>query len=573
MNKFLFVFIAGLLSLAAFPHILFAQHDPDSLRPVEPNAVISAAEPDADTTAEPVEPVAELETVGADTASVAPDTLAAVPPPKPEPLVIFRNVGEGINTDEHESSPVISPDGKTLYFWSTNIDGYGFQDVYVTRLNESSGEWSSAQNVGPPVNNADANLVLSITPDGRKLLIYRHSKRMIEKGYSDLAIIKRTGMGFTPPKQIKILGYKNPILAGVTAHLASDDRTLILSYEGEDSNGLNDLYVSFYNPDSGWYSKPKNLGNINTGKDEITPFLAADGMTLYFSSSREGGKGGYDVYRTQRLDTTWQNWSPAINLGEKVNTDGNEMHFKFPLDAERAYMVTTATADTNYGGKDIYSLPMPEEHRPTPVVRVEGKVIDQDTKSPLSARIVYLTLPEGESVGSASSDEETGEYTIFLPKGKNYAVLAQGKGYIAVSENLNTTDTALSEAVVERDLVLAPMKIGSVVRMNNLFFKMGKAELEPASYPELNRLVFLLNNETGINIEVGGHTDAIGDDKVNNWLSRKRAEAIMEYLVGKGIAEERITAVGYGSKQPVAENNTAEGRSKNRRVEIKITQL
>jgi outer membrane protein OmpA-like peptidoglycan-associated protein len=487
---------------------------------------------------------------------------------------IPENLGEAINSEQDESAPVISFKGNVLYFWSLNRpDGFGFHDIYYTRL-DTSGKWVKAQNIGQPVNDAGANIVLSIMPDGKQLLIYQDSPAGKDKKPkpSDLAIVKKIGNLWSSPQFLKIENYKNTSGLPITAYLAVDKKTLLLSLYNEADNAQEDLYVCFWQPEKKQFSSPKSLGAaINTPHEEITPFLAPDGVTLYFSSNRPGGLGNHDIYMTQRLDSSWQNWSPAKNLGLPINSSADEMHFKFAADPSYAYFVSTA-GNGHLGGKDIYKVALPERLQPMPVVMVSGRVMDAANKTPQAARITYYDINENREVGTAYSDSVSGEYTIFLPAEKEFAIIAQGENYVAISENLSTIGLKRF-ALVQRDLFLAPLQINTTVPLNSLFFEIGKSTLQEKSFVELDRIAALMEKNPGMYVEINGHTDNTGDESFNKILSLDRANAVAQYLIAQKINPERIITKGWGSAKPVADNATQEGRDKNRRVEIKITKL
>jgi len=481
----------------------------------------------------------------------------------------LENAGKMINSEFDDSAPVISLDGNTLFFWSTRPEGYGFQDIYITEYDSSFGNWKFAKNIGSSLNNAGANIVLSITPDGRMLLIYRENRKADSLGYSDLAIVRKSYDGWSLPVQIKVDQFKSESGSALTAYLGADGKTLVMSMQNAESKGSEDLYISFVDKDTKAFSKPRNLGNINSTGADITPFLAPDNITIYFSSNRPGGSGGLDVYMTQRLDSTWQNWTPPVNLGKMVNTDGDDFHFKFPAAADFAYMVSTGRADTNYGGRDIYSIPIPPDFKPQPVAVVKGTVIDRASETKLGADIAYIRLSDGKYMGKAHSDPETGEYRVILPTGGIFAILAEGEGYIAISENLDTRNFSAYTEVV-RNLYLAPMEVGEIIQMNNLFFELGSSKLQPESYPEIKRLALMLKSHPTLEIEVVGHTDNIGDEAFNRQLSLLRSQEVIKVLSNIGVDNNRITAIGYGSTQPSDTNDTPEGRHNNRRVEFVI---
>jgi OmpA-OmpF porin, OOP family len=499
-------------------------------------------------------------------------TGVTAPPPPAAPSTHLENLGPLVNSSHAESAPVISPDGNTIYYWSIRPNGQGFQDIYIAHRDTNSGQWLNPIHPGFPLNDSRPNIVLSITPDGRKLLVYKDDKKAKAKGFSDLAIYKKYYDSWTVQTFLKFDQYENLGESSITAYLGADGKTIMLSKEGSDALGNEDLYIAFYTDSTKTWSKPMNIGNINTPNHEITPFLASDGITLYFSSDRPGGLGGYDVYMTQRLDPTWKNWSPAKNLGNMVNTPGDDVHFKFPTAADVAYLVSTYPADTNYGMKDIYTMLLPNEFKPHPVTMVVGKVRNKVNNNPMGAHITYVKLPSGENMGTATADSTTGDYTIILPTGYNYAVTAEGTGFIAVSENINVSGEMAFNRM-QRDLYLVPIEIGGIVRLNNLFFATASAVLDPNSTPELERLILLMNKYPTMVLEIGGHTDNIGDPTTNLRLSDLRAKSVVEFLVSRGINKERMIPKGYGMTMPSVSNDTVDARAINRRVEIKIVSL
>ncbi|MGB5007690.1 MAG: OmpA family protein, partial [Ferruginibacter sp.] len=337
----------------------------------------------------------------------------------------------------------------------------------------------------------------------------------------------------------------------------------------------NDLYVSFAEGNDIW-TAPKSLGKkINLPDyNEMSPFIAADGVTLYFSSDRPGGIGENDIWMSKRLDDSWTKWSEPINLGRPINTEGSEAFFTLDAGGEYAYLTSS---DGAFGASDIVRVKLLEKEMPDPVVLVSGNVYNAKTKEPLTASLVYETLPDGTEAGKGVSSPVDGSFKMVLPYDKNYSIRASADKFFAISENLKL-DSLIKAGYKEihKDLYLVPIEIGQVFRLNNVFFDFDKYDLRPESFVELDRVVGFLNEYPNIEIEMSAHTDSKGADDYNLTLSDNRARSVMDYILSKGIAKTRIISQGYGETKPVAGNSNAdgtdnpEGRQLNRRVEFKI---
>ncbi len=483
---------------------------------------------------------------------------------------IKENLGANINSGFDELMPVISPDGKTLYFCregDTSNLGYNKwkddQDIWYSIL-QDDGTWSAAQNIGFPLNNTYPNAVLSVTPDGNTLLLlgaYDESGK-VSPGVS---MAHRTAFGWSFPQKLNIRNL-NQNSSYASYYLSNDSKTLLLSIENQDSYGDRDLYVSFRQADDSW-SEPMNLGPvINTNKKDASPFIAADGKTLYFASLGHGGYGGEDLYTSTRLDDTWKNWTKPANLGPGINTAGKDYYYIIPAKADYSYLVSS---DNSYGLRDIFRLKIETRMKPKPVVLVFGKVRNAKTKDPIEARVVYEILPDGKEAGLANSNPQSGDYKITLQSGLKFGFRAEAKGFISVNDFLDLTDIK-EYTEIERNLELVPIETGEIVRLNNIFFDYDKSTLKEESFPELNRVVKFLNENPSIEIEISGHTDARGSDEYNLKLSHDRSRSVVEYIISQGITANRLTYRGYGETVPLATNDTEEGMELNRRVEFKI---
>jgi outer membrane protein OmpA-like peptidoglycan-associated protein len=479
-----------------------------------------------------------------------------------------ENLGPMVNSEYHEVLPVIAPDGKTLYFvrkeHPDNVGSNHRDDIWFSRLQED-GSWGPAENIGAPLNDPGYNFVCTVMPDNNALLL---GNKYYPDGSQDegVSLTTRTSEGWGFPVNLDIKNINN-IDEFSEYTVSPDGRVIIMSVLRADSIGGRDLYVSFLRENNAW-TDPENMGPaINSKFGDITPFLAADGVTLYFSSNRPGGYGSNDVYMTRRLDYSWKSWSEPRNLGYPINTPGWDAYYTVPANGEFAYFVSTSSG---YGKGDLFRIVLPESARPMPVMLVSGKVRDVDGKF-VPATIEYERLSDGKAIGSAHADPKTGEYKIALPMGYEYGFRAESDGYYPVSAHLDLTDMSSFDEV-QRDLILAPLQRGSSIRLNNVFFDFDMDVLRDESRPELDRLVKVLKTHPSMIIQIDGHTDDYGGYEYNVNLSRRRANAVVNYLISQGIPSVRLIPRGFGKTRPVATNDTDEGRQLNRRVEYTILQ-
>ena len=479
------------------------------------------------------------------------------------------NLGININTIYNEISPFVSADGKTLYFSRKNSpENTGGEkdrdEIYYTEL-QSDGSWGKAKNIGKPLNNTGPNFIISVTPDNNTALIGGTYKTDGSFGGAGISLAKRGENGWQLPQKVEVKNYYNKA-NGVSYNLSADGKTLLIACQRDDTRGDMDLYVCFLQ-DDGAFSEPKNLGNsINTFAREANPFLAPDGVTLYFVTSGYPTYGKSDIFVSRRLDDTWQKWSEPENLGHEINTESEEGSFVLDASGQKAYAISVTES---VGLFDVVQIELPEVLRPKAVVLISGRVINAKTKQPIAAKITYRDLETDTELGIANSSPVDGSYQIVLPSGNAYSFLAEKKGFIATSNNLNLEQLATYKEI-QQDLLLSPIEVGQTVRLNNIFFDTGKWDLRAESTAELKRLIQILKENPNMVIEVSGHTDNVGNEQKNVQLSQNRADAVKNYLQNNGIAASRLSSKGYGQSKPVAANNTEEGRQTNRRVEFSI---
>ena len=497
-------------------------------------------------------------------------------------IIKVENLGDQINTDNPEMRPTISADGNLLFFIRQNDPANiqyatvpNSQDIWYSKR-DSLGKWSPAKHLSAKVNASHYNAVFWISPDLNTILL---KGSFIDGQYYGMGVSmihKRRDNSWTNAEMLRIRNFEK---FGTTpqfgASMGHDGKTLLFYMTDKKGSFENDLYVSFSEGNNIW-TAPKSLGKkINLPDyNEMSPFIASDGVTLYFSSDRPGGIGENDIWMSKRLDNSWTKWSEPVNLGTPINTEKSEAFFTMDAGGEYAYLTSS---DGSFGASDIVRVKLLEREKPNPVVLVSGNVYNAKTKEPLTASLIYETLPDGTEVGNGVSSPVDGSFKIVLPYDKNYSIRASADKFFAISENLNL-DSLIKAGYKEihKDLYLVPIEIGQVFRLNNVFFDFDKYNLRPESSVELDRVVKFLNEYPNVEIEMSAHTDSKGSDDYNITLSANRAKSVREYILSKGIAATRIISQGYGETKPVASNtnpdgsDNPDGRQLNRRVEFKI---
>ncbi len=486
--------------------------------------------------------------------------------------LLAERLSNNVNSPYTEFKPLLSPDGRTLYFSRKNhpdniggvTDG---EDIWYSEM-DSTGEWKEAVNIGRPLNNEAPNYVCSVTPDGNSVVLLlgnQYNEKKTNKMSAGVSISTKEGDTWTPPFNLIIENDYN-YNAKSNYFLANNRQVLLLSVERDDSYGARDLYVSFFKEDSTW-SEPLNLGkHLNTAGDDSSPFLAADDKTLYYSTNGLGGYGGQDIYVAKRIDDSWTNWSDAQNLGPDINSPKEDLFFNIPLTGNYAYY----TQEVGEDNSDIFKVELPLKVMPADIIVIRGTLLDKETGEPIEAKILYEKLPEGTIAGITKSHKGTGKYEIVLPKGYKYGYRAEVEGYLPINENIDLTKEEIPNDEMSANLYMVPEKVAAVITLNNIFFDFDKSILKAESFPELDRLVTYLNDNKLIKIEISGYTDSTGPEEYNLGLSKRRAKSVVSYLESKSIESNRVKVSWFGEANPVEPNTTKKGRKENRRVEFKI---
>lgn len=471
-----------------------------------------------------------------------------------------KNLGPRVNSPDPEYLPTLTIDGQQLYF--TRNRNARNEDFFVTER-DSSSNWQSAHAVSGEVNTPWNEGAMHISQDG-EWMVFTACSRTDGYGGCDLYISYRTPTGWTPGQNLG--GRINTDQWESQPCLSPDKKSLYFVSRRPGGYGGSDLYVSHLLRNGKWDS-PVNLGpNINTPGDEQCPFLHADNQTLYFTSPYWTGYGNDDLFLAHKQPDG--SWSKPENLGYPINTIDREGSLIIAADGITAYYASNRS--DALGDMDLYQFELPKHARPTPTYWIRGKVTDQQSGKPIPAQLNLLDASTGNSMTTIQADE-AGLYLVTLPAGKNYLLTIRQPGYFFHSESFSMQ--ASTEAVPQQlDVQLRPFTTNTSVILQHIYFQTNRSDLADSSRAELITLSELLKENPNLIVEIGGHTDNVGAAADNLSLSKRRAESVVQFLLRQGIPKSRLQAKGYGSSEPIAENNTTEGRAKNRRSEMKILQ-
>lgn len=473
------------------------------------------------------------------------------------------NIGQGINTKEDEYLPVITADEGMIIFTRKSA---GNEDFYKSV--KKNDQWASAEYLSKDINTYNYNEgAQCISPDGN-YLFFTGCNRPDGLGRCDIYISKWEGKGWSKP--FNIGGPINTPGWESQPSISADGRTLYFVSTRNGGFGGYDIWKSDLNSDASW-SIPVNLGpRINTAYDEQSPFIHPDDESLYFSSNGWPGLGNKDLFISRKDHSTANQtgWQIPQNLGYPLNTFGEESGLTISSNGKLAFF--SSNQKSGFGGLDIYSFELPEKVRPNIVSYVKGVVFDKNSKAFLDAKIQIINLSNENLIFDNIADPESGEFLATMIAGKSFGLNVSKEGYLFYSGNF-TPEAKLATKPFLIEVPLQKIEVGGMVVLNNIFFQTNKYDLLPESKSELQQLIGFLNNNPSVSIEIGGHTDNVGDDKSNLLLSGQRAKMVYEYLIKNKIPPSKLSFNGYGESQPVADNSTEEGRKNNRRTEFKIT--
>ena len=477
-----------------------------------------------------------------------------------------------LNQFRDQYFPVLTADNKSLIFTVQRSPEKQYQeneDIFISTV-AADGTFGAPQSISPTINSRENEGTATISGDGNTL-VFTSCGRPGGVGSCDLYISRRRGKEWTAPRNLGPL--VNSKAWDSQPSLSADGRTLYFSSQRGGGLGGYDIYVTTVGADGTW-TAARNLGApVNTPGDDLAPFIHASGTTLYYSTNGLVGLGSGDIFRAE-LDDKGQ-WGAPRNLGYPLNTFANEASLFISSDNKRAYY--TRAEPPRPGDPPrmappilLYGSEVPASARARETsTYTQGRVFDAVTKKPLSATVQLFDLGTNALTQQVYSDAETGQYTAVLNEGRAYAMYAAAPGYLLKSLSFDYSAPRSFDPLT-LDIYLDPAKSGRSAVLNNLFFDSNQAVLKPRSRTELDRLVEFLRQDPSLRVEVAGHTDNVGTPAANLTLSQRRAQAVLAYLSGHGVPAARLRAKGYGETKPLTANDSEAHRAENRRIELRI---
>jgi outer membrane protein OmpA-like peptidoglycan-associated protein/tetratricopeptide (TPR) repeat protein len=511
--------------------------------------------------------------------------------------VLIQPLGKEVNSKYDDYNPLLAYEDSALFFTSRRPHGKARRNKIDNKFNEDiymapreAGMFQEAIRFDKPFNTENNDALVGISAEGNTLMLYRGA---IQGGTIQISSYKQEKNKWTKPKSMT--GRLRSKDGETSACFSPDGRELyFVSRNKKLSRGGKDILYTGLDSKGKWM-KPMNAGvSINTPYDEEGVYITPDNRFLYFASKGHNSMGGFDIFRSERLENG--RWSDPENLGYPLNTPDDEVFFITDQTGSHGYY--SAISDRGYGAKDICRvvflgsekelvlltedqlvagpdpdksgfLMMPELRSLDRSLLLEGSVKDtSDGIKPIIAKMEFYDPATGERDAQAISDT-AGLYSVKLPEPKLYAIEINASGYLYYLDILDYSSES-GEDKLHQDFFLKKVEVGIKVVLENIYFETGKAVLRPESNGALDQVFRFLENNPSIRLEISGHTDNTGSLRINQKLSRDRAAAVVDYLVQRGISREKLESKGYADTQPVATNSTAAGRQQNRRVEFKV---
>ncbi|MFD2571809.1 OmpA family protein [Spirosoma soli] len=473
-----------------------------------------------------------------------------------------------LQTTPSQYFPVLTADEQTLVF--TALKPEGDEDLMTASFNGET--WSPPASLSSGINSPDNEGTASLSADGR-LIVFTACQGRKGFGSCDLYLSRKTGSDWSSPENLGPV--INTRYYESQPSLSADGRRLYFVSDRPGGKGRRDIWRSDLDAEGNW-GEPVNVGEpVNTSSNEASPFIHANGQSLFFASEGHVGLGGYDLFIA---DNGPSGWSAPTNLGYPINTSEDQASLFVSANGKRAYYSFEEQKEGVSQKSRLYTFDLPESlrERIKPVSYLKGVIADAKTNKPLAATVELVDLKTNQVLSRVQADAQTGQYTAVLPSGGEYALYVSIPGYLFKSLSFDFTQKTKGDRSAGTGMSLSvplePVTAGTSAKetLNNLFFESGRYDLAEKSRTELDRLSAFLQSNPSVKIEISGHTDDKGDAAANLTLSQKRAQAVVAYLTKAGIAPARIQAVGFGKTRPLAPNINDENRRLNRRIEWRV---
>jgi peptidoglycan-associated lipoprotein len=445
-----------------------------------------------------------------------------------------------LNSRESDFSPAYARDDfGVVYFTSSRDDaagnkthgatGQSFTDIFESRVDKKS-KWSTPVPV-EIINSDFEEGTPDFSSDYREIYFTRCEAGKRERKGCEIMYSKRTGDTWGEPKNLGILPD-----SAVAAHpaLSPDGLTLYFVSDIEGGFGKKDIWKSTRTKEGDTWSKPVNLGpDINTSGDELFPYCREDG-TLYFASDGQIGMGGLDIFSAKpQPDGSWV----IKNLKPPINSFADDFGIAFENQEERGIFSSTRKGK---GDDDLYSFELPPLK-----FNVTGLVKDEKSGAPIPGSLVQLIASDGSNLQAETGN--SGDFKFALKASVDYIFLASKRGYLNGKEKETTKGQEKSRDFMVTILLTA---IDKPIELPNILYDFGKWDLRPESMVSLDKLVETLLDNPNVTIELMSHTDSRDTEVYNQELSQRRAQVVVQYLIDKGIATERLYPKGYGESTP-----------------------
>lgn len=547
---------------------------------------------------------------------------------------VVENIKYPINSQYSEYVPVISADESVMIYTYRGVNSKGAEDIEQAMGSEAytedvfisykkNGEWTEPVSIGDNINTKGHDAAIALSVDGQTLFIYKSENNNL----GDIYVSRLVGTEWSKPQRLKGDVNSDKSWEG-SASLSANGKILYFASDREGGKGGRDIYKAELQEDGSW-GNVQNLGpNVNTIYNDDAPFIHPDNVTLYFSSEGHSSIGGYDIFST--VIDEYGSFGEPTNLGYPINTIDDNRYFVLSASGKTGYY--SGGGENSIGEQDIFKIITGKIDKPV-LALLLGKVYYNDVETGSSMNLyksnegdlegtfksneetgkyvmalkpgkyeIEVELTSGEIVRDSISLDEITEYVVLKKDFRIYSdsnLIAENNKALQeiLAEELKkegkTVDTLFTDNI-KSDIELQDLDAGRSFKLENILYDFDKATLRPESKTELDRLVVILKEQSAIKVEISSHTDATRNvemakkifkrkgipytkeahDKMsgtyNQRLSQRRAQSVVNYLIKKGISKSRLVAKGYGESQPVATNDTDEGRQLNRRTEFKV---